>query len=49
MIAALHLRGPDHQSTVSVGPVSMGTARLSIVDPFGGNQPIRCRRCPSRQ
>ncbi|HYD80248.1 MAG TPA: asparagine synthase (glutamine-hydrolyzing) [Paucimonas sp.] len=40
MVAALHHRGPDHNGIAAAGPVILGSARLSIVDPLGGNQPI---------
>lgn len=40
MVAALNHRGPDQKGTATIGSVSLGTARLAVVDPAGGSQPI---------
>ena len=40
MVAALHHRGPDGQGSFVEGPVGLGHARLSIIDPAGGYQPM---------
>jgi len=41
MGAALAHRGPDHAGTLVDGPLGMASRRLAIIDPAGGNQPIR--------
>jgi asparagine synthase (glutamine-hydrolysing) len=41
MGAAVAHRGPDHAGTFAEGPVGMASQRLAIIDPEGGNQPIR--------
>src|SRR5262245_2668398 len=41
MGAALAHRGPDHAGTLVDGPVGLASQRLAIIDPEGGNQPIR--------
>lgn len=40
MVAALNHRGPDQKGTAAIGSISLGTARLAIVDPAGGSQPV---------
>ncbi|MBS0444121.1 MAG: asparagine synthase (glutamine-hydrolyzing) [Proteobacteria bacterium] len=40
MIGALHHRGPDGQGLLVDGPVGLAHARLAIIDPGGGAQPI---------
>lgn len=40
MIGALHHRGPDGQGWLVDGPVGLAHARLAIIDPEGGAQPI---------
>jgi asparagine synthase (glutamine-hydrolysing) len=41
MLAALHHRGPDHQSLRDYGGLALGHARLSIIDTTAGsNQPM---------
>lgn len=40
MLAALRHRGPDQEGMVAMGPICLGIARLAIVDPDGGDQPI---------
>ena len=40
MVTALRHRGPDRQAIHSFGRCTLGTARLSIVDIVGGDQPI---------
>lgn len=41
MIAALHHRGPDEHGIAVHPDAVLGTARLSIIDPAGGHQPLR--------
>ena len=41
MTAALEHRGPDAQRAVVLDGVALGHTRLSIVDPAGGDQPMR--------
>ena len=41
MTAALAHRGPDAQRAVVLDGVALGHTRLSIVDPAGGDQPMR--------
>lgn len=40
MVRTLHHRGPDGQGVHIDGPVGLGHARLSIIDPAGGAQPL---------
>lgn len=40
MLAALHHRGPDDQHIVCGDDFALGVARLSIMDPSGGRQPL---------
>ncbi len=40
MIRAQHHRGPDDQGLYSQGPVTIGMARLAIIDPANGRQPM---------
>jgi len=40
MVALLQHRGPDEQSVTSFGNVTLGFARLSIIDPESGHQPV---------
>ncbi|MGA7303358.1 MAG: asparagine synthase (glutamine-hydrolyzing) [Rhodothermales bacterium] len=40
MVALLAHRGPDEQSVYSSAPVTLGFARLSIIDPEAGHQPV---------
>ncbi len=41
MIAALQHRGPDEHGMAVHSDAVLGTARLSIIDPAGGHQPLR--------
>jgi len=41
MGAAIAHRGPDHAGAFVDGPVGLASQRLAIIDPEGGNQPIR--------
>ncbi|MDP9314409.1 MAG: asparagine synthase (glutamine-hydrolyzing) [Chloroflexota bacterium] len=41
MLGKIQHRGPDESCVTSVGSVSLGACRLSIVDPELGSQPIR--------
>ena len=41
MGAALAHRGPDHAGVFVDGSVGLASRRLAIIDPAGGNQPIR--------
>lgn len=40
MIRKISYRGPDEQSTIDLGNVFLGHARLAIVDPENGGQPM---------
>lgn len=40
MVKLISHRGPDEQSVYSDGDVTFGFARLSIIDPLSGHQPI---------
>ena len=40
MIASIRYRGVDEQGTASVGPCQLGHARLAVVDPENGGQPM---------
>lgn len=40
MVNLINHRGPDEQSVYSEGDVTLGFARLSIIDPLSGHQPI---------
>lgn len=40
MIATIRYRGPDDVGIYSQGPVGLAHARLSIIDPTGGHQPM---------
>jgi len=40
MIAALRHRGPDDAGAVANGPAALAAARLSVIDPSGGHQPM---------
>lgn len=40
MVAALAHRGPDDQHLVEFGSCVLGVARLAVIDPPGGRQPI---------
>ncbi|MDP1581737.1 MAG: asparagine synthase (glutamine-hydrolyzing) [Candidatus Didemnitutus sp.] len=40
MIRAQHHRGPDDQGLYSQGPITIGMARLAIIDPANGRQPM---------
>jgi len=40
MVSLLHHRGPDESGMYIDGDIGLGNARLSIVDLFGGRQPI---------
>lgn len=40
MCAAIGHRGPDDEGLLANGPVGLGMRRLSIIDVFGGQQPI---------
>jgi asparagine synthase (glutamine-hydrolysing) len=41
MAAALRHRGPDGEGTVRMGPALLVHTRLAIIDPAGGQQPLR--------
>src|SRR5262245_13475293 len=43
MVVALRHRGPDAQRVHRCGPVGLASARLSIIDPVGGSQPMGLR------
>lgn len=43
MVAALRHRGPDAAGVVANGAAGLGHARLSILDPVGGRQPMTTR------
>ena len=40
MIELIAYRGPDEQGVVEVGPAKLGHARLAVVDPENGGQPM---------
>ena len=40
MIEAIRFRGPDDTGSYHAGPVGLAHARLSIIDPAGGHQPM---------
>ncbi|MEM8789046.1 MAG: asparagine synthase (glutamine-hydrolyzing) [Pseudomonadota bacterium] len=40
MIDTIRYRGPDEQDVVQVGPCLLGHARLAVVDPENGGQPM---------
>lgn len=40
MTSALRHRGPDAEGLYSLGPFHLGSARLSIIDPSAGAQPV---------
>lgn len=40
MIECIGYRGPDESGVVSVGPATVGHARLAVVDPENGKQPM---------
>lgn len=40
MIDCIKYRGPDEQDVVAVGPCLLGHARLAVVDPENGSQPM---------
>ncbi|MGL5840122.1 MAG: asparagine synthase (glutamine-hydrolyzing) [Sphingorhabdus sp.] len=40
MIERIAYRGPDEQGVVEVGPAMLGHARLAVVDPENGGQPM---------
>lgn len=40
MIGQLHHRGPDDTGQWCAGPIGLAHARLSIIDPAGGHQPM---------
>lgn len=40
MIECIKYRGPDEQAVARVGPCILGHARLAVVDPAGGQQPM---------
>lgn len=40
MIACIAYRGPDEQDVAEVGPCYLGHARLAVVDPENGGQPM---------
>lgn len=40
MTRLLEHRGPDEEGYYSSGPVSLGSRRLIVIDPLGGQQPI---------
>lgn len=44
MVAALRHRGPDDLRGLLLDGIALGHARLSIVDPVGGQQPMRDER-----
>jgi asparagine synthase (glutamine-hydrolysing) len=41
MCEALRHRGPDDEGVVQIGPVTLAHTRLAIIDPAGGEQPLR--------
>ena len=40
MIGCISYRGPDEQGAIKVGPAVLGHARLAVVDPENGTQPM---------
>ena len=40
MIDCIAYRGPDEQDVVQIGPALLGHARLAVVDPENGGQPM---------
>ncbi|QJF52887.1 asparagine synthase (glutamine-hydrolyzing) [Roseobacter ponti] len=40
MIECISYRGPDEQDVVEIGPALLGHARLAVVDPENGGQPM---------
>ncbi len=40
MVGSIRHRGPDEQAEIVRGPVGLGIARLSIIDPEGSHQPL---------
>ena len=40
MIECIAYRGPDEQDVVKIGPALLGHARLAVVDPENGGQPM---------
>lgn len=40
MIDCISYRGPDEQGVVQIGPATLGHARLAVVDPENGGQPM---------
>ena len=40
MIDMISYRGPDEQGTVNLGNIYLGHARLAVVDPENGTQPM---------
>ncbi len=40
MIGMISYRGPDEQGVEKVGPCLLGHARLAVVDPENGGQPM---------
>lgn len=40
MIDSIRYRGPDEAGTVKMGPATLGHARLAVVDPENGTQPM---------
>src|SRR5690606_37675454 len=40
MVGTLHHRGPDGQGVWQQGPIGLAHARLAIIDPEGGAQPM---------
>ena len=40
MVQSIRHRGPDEQTWITRGPVGLGIARLSIIDPQGSHQPL---------
>lgn len=40
MIGCIRYRGPDEQGAIKVGPAVLGHARLAVVDPENGTQPM---------
>lgn len=40
MVTSMHHRGPDDQGCASLGAATLGMARLAIIDPAHGHQPM---------